>query len=41
MTEDEKEESYNQLLERVKQLRIQELFEEPCPLYEDIEDELD
>jgi len=40
MTEDEKkEQSFNQLLERVRQLRMQELFEEPCPLYE--EDELD
>jgi len=42
MTEDEKkEQSFNQLLERVRQLRMRELFEEPCPLYEEVEDELD
>jgi hypothetical protein len=32
------EEDYEQLLERVKELRITLLFEEPCPLYEEIED---
>ena len=35
MTEDEKkEQSFKTLLERVKRLRMRELFEEPCPLYE-------
>jgi hypothetical protein len=32
------EEDYEQLLERVKELRMLLLFEEPCPLYEEIED---
>jgi hypothetical protein len=32
------EEDYEQLLERVKELRMTLLFEEPCPLYEEIED---
>ena len=32
------EEDYEQLLERVKELRMALLFEEPCPLYEEIED---
>jgi len=35
MTEDEKREFYKGLEERTKQLRMQHLFEEPCPLYED------
>ena len=40
MKEDEKRECYNGLRERIKQLRMQHLFEEPCPLYEeDDEDE--
>ena len=38
MNEDEKREFYKQLRERIKQLRMAHLFEEPCPLYED-EDE--
>jgi len=38
MTEDEKREFYKGLKERIKQLRMQHLFEEPCPLYEE-EDE--
>ena len=36
MTEDEKE-FYKGLKERIKQLRMQHLFEEPCPLYEEDE----
>ena len=39
MKEDEKREFYKGLRERIKQLRMQHLFEEPCPLYEDDEDE--
>ena len=35
------EEDYERLQERVQELRIQTLFEEPCPLYEEVEDELD
>ena len=35
MNEDEKREFYKQLRERIKQLRMEHLFEEPCPLYED------
>ena len=38
MTEDEKKDSYKQLLKRVEELRMQELFEEPST-YEDEEDE--
>ena len=34
MNEDEKR-VYKQLRERIKQLRMEHLFEEPCPLYED------
>ena len=34
MTEDEKREFYKSLKERIKQLRMEHLFEEPCPLYE-------
>tara|TARA_R100000406_G_scaffold16689_1_gene10404 strand:+ start:49 stop:162 length:114 start_codon:yes stop_codon:yes gene_type:complete len=32
------EEDYKQLQERVKALRMELLFEEPCPLYEEDED---
>ena len=39
MKEEEKREFYKGLRERIKQLRMQHLFEEPCPLYEDDEDE--
>ena len=40
MTEDEKkEQSFKTVLERVRRLRMRELFEEPCPLYEDDERE--
>ena len=40
MTEDEKREFYKSLRERIKQLRMEHLFEEPCPLYEpDLDDE--
>ena len=35
------EEDYEQLQEKVKELRMELLFEEPCPLYEEVEDELD
>jgi hypothetical protein len=35
------EEDYERLQEKVKELRIALLFEEPCPLYEEVEDELD
>ena len=34
----EQQELYKQLRERVKQLRTNLLFEEPCPLYEDDDD---
>mgnify|MGYP001385982530 CR=1 FL=1 len=40
MNDNEKREFYKQLRERIKQLRMEFLFEEPCPLYED-EDEND
>ena len=39
MTEDERKEFYKSLRERVYDLRIAYLFEEPCPLYEDEEDD--
>ena len=35
------EEDYEKLQEKVQELRMQCLFEEPCPLYEEVEDELD
>jgi len=35
------EEDYRELQERVKELRMELLFEEPCPLYEEVEDELE
>ena len=35
MTEDEKREFYKELRERIKQLRMQFLVEEPCPLYDE------
>jgi len=38
MNEDEKREFYKQLRERIRQLRMEFLFEEPCSLYDD-EDE--
>ncbi len=34
MKDDEKREFYKSLRERIKQLRMEHLFEEPCPLYE-------
>lgn len=40
MNDNEKREFYKQLRERIKQLRMEFLFDEPCPLYED-EDEND
>jgi hypothetical protein len=39
MNEKERKEFYKSLRERVYQLRIAYLFEEPCPLYEDEEDD--
>ena len=39
MNEDEKREFYKSLRERVYDLKIAYLFEEPCPLYEPEEDE--
>ena len=38
MTEEEKRKFYEELKERTEQLRINYLFEEHCPLYEDDED---
>ncbi len=38
MSKEEKEEFYRQIYERTHQLRVQCLFEEPCPLYEDDDD---
>ena len=38
MTEEEKEIFYRDLYDRTNQLRIECLFEEPCPLYEDFEE---
>ena len=38
MTEEEKRKFYEELKERTEQLRINYLFEEPCPLYEDDDD---
>jgi hypothetical protein len=35
MQEDERREFYKGLRERIKQLRMEHLFEEPCPLYEE------
>ena len=34
MTDDEKREFYKDLRERIHQLGLGHLFEEPCPLYE-------
>ena len=34
MNQDEKREFYKGLRERILQLRMGHLFEEPCPLYE-------
>ena len=34
MKDDEKREFYKSLRERIKQLRMEHLFEEQCPLYE-------
>jgi len=38
MTEEEKKIFYEQLQERVQSLRMDLLFEEPCPLYEEDEE---
>ena len=39
MKDDEKREFYKGLRERIKQLRMEHLFEEPCPLYEPEDDD--
>ena len=39
MEDDEKREFYKGLRERIKQLRMEHLFEEPCPLYEEEDDD--
>ena len=39
MDKDEKREFYKGLKKRIKQLRMEHLFEEPCPLYEPNEDD--
>jgi len=39
LNEHEQRELHKQLTERVKQLRMDQLFEEPCSLYDDEEDE--
>ena len=39
MDKDEKREFYKGLKERIKQLRMEHLFEERCPLYEPTEDD--
>jgi len=39
MNPEERREFYKQLRERIKQLRMQHLFEEPCPLYEPEEED--
>ena len=35
MGEECKEEFFRELIEKANQMRIETLFEEPCPLYED------
>ena len=40
MNKDEKREFYKSLRERIHQLRMSHLFEEPCPLYEPEWDDL-
>lgn len=32
------EEDYQELTQKIKELRLALLFEEPCPLYEELED---
>ena len=39
LNEDEQRELLKQLRERIKQLRMQYLFEEPCSLYDDDDEE--
>jgi hypothetical protein len=39
MNEEERKEFYEQLKEQINQLRVRNLFEEPCPLYEPDEEE--
>tara|TARA_B100001564_G_C20404295_1_gene562624 strand:+ start:270 stop:419 length:150 start_codon:yes stop_codon:yes gene_type:complete len=39
LNEDEQRELHKQLRERIKQLRMEQLFEEPCSLYDDEEDD--
>jgi hypothetical protein len=38
MTEEEKKKFYEEIFSRVKEVKMQELFEEPCRLYEDEDD---
>lgn len=35
MNQEERQEFYRELIERVHELKIAYLFEEPCPLYEE------
>ena len=39
MSPEEKQEFYKELRERIYDLRIAHLFEEPCPFYEPDEDD--
>lgn len=39
MNEEEKEVFYDYLMEKVMELKMRELFEEPCPLYENMDEE--
>jgi hypothetical protein len=41
MGEECKDEFFKELVEKANQMRIEILFEEPCPLYEEVDDELD
>ena len=38
MDKDEKREFYKGLRERINQLRMEHLFEAPCPIYEEEDD---
>ncbi len=39
LNEDDQRELHKQLRERIKQLRMDKLFEEPCSLYDDLDDD--
>ena len=41
MGEECKDEFFKELIEKANQMRIEILFEEPCPFYEEVDDELD